>query len=252
MPALSSAAVSVGVGIAGAPQATFTLSLTLAGAPAVTVAVATAAGTASPGRDYTDSAVSGLTIPAGQSSSTFQVPVHGDTEVEGHETFGVHLSNAANATIADGQAIGRITNDDMASLSVADVTIAEGGAGTTSTATFVLSLSAAMPNPVLYDIATGGGTAAAGSDYVGRQLAGGYIDAGRTRQVFEVAITGDANVEANETFNVTVSNVSGATVGDGSAVGTITNDDGAAMAPTGSATPVEPNRKARSLRPKGR
>jgi hypothetical protein len=163
----------------------------------------------------------------------------------------VQLSNAANATISDAQAIGRITNDDMASLSVADVAIAEGGAGATSTATFTVRLSAPMPNPVFYDIATGGGTAAAGSDYVARQLAGRFIDAGRTTQAFEVAITGDASVEGNETFNVTVSNVSGATMGDGSATGTITNDDGAAAAPTAAGT-VKPLRKARKLRPKSR
>lgn len=251
LPALSIADVSVGEGNGGTAQATFTLSLSQAAATAVTVDVATAAGTAAPGSDFTASAVSGLTIPAGQSSASFQVPVHGDTEVEDHETFAVHLSNAANATIANAQALGRITNDDMATLSVADVAVSEGGAGATSTATFTVRLSAPMPNPVFYDIATGGGTATAGNDYVARQLAGRFMDAGRTTQTFEVAITGDASAEADETFNVTVSNVSGATMGDGSAAGTITNDDGAAAAPAASA-PAKPLRKARSVRSKAR
>ena len=44
---------------------------------------------------------------------------------------------------------------------------------------------------------------------------------------------GDTGVEANETFNVTLSSVTGATLGDGNAVGTIVNDDAAAaLAPT--------------------
>jgi hypothetical protein len=81
---------------------------------------------------------------------------------------------------------------------------------------------------VTYDIATSNGSASAGTDYVARNIVGRYLDAGRSTQVFEVAINGDASVEANETFNVTISNVNGATLSDGAAVATITNDDAAA------------------------
>jgi hypothetical protein len=44
-----------------------------------------------------------------------------------------------------------------------------------------------------------------------------------------VAIKGDRVVEPNETFLVNVSAVTGATVADGQAIGTITNDDAAAL-----------------------
>jgi acetylornithine deacetylase/succinyl-diaminopimelate desuccinylase-like protein len=77
------------------------------------------------------------------------------------------------------------------------------------------------PGAVTYNIATSNGSASAGSDYVARTLNGRFIDAGRTTQVFEVQVTGDAGVEANETFNVAVTGVSGALVADGNAVGTI-------------------------------
>ncbi|MEO6104078.1 MAG: hypothetical protein ABIP44_10625, partial [Pseudoxanthomonas sp.] len=56
-----------------------------------------------------------------------------------------------------------------------------------------------------------------------------YLDAGRTRQVFEVQIRGDTVPEADETFTVTLSNVAGALLGNGVAVGTIFNDDGATL-----------------------
>src|SRR5207302_345689 len=42
---------------------------------------------------------------------------------------------------------------------------------------------------------------------------------------FDVTVNGDTNIESNETFFVNVTNVSGATVGDGQGTGTIQNDD---------------------------
>ena len=47
--------------------------------------------------------------------------------------------------------------------------------------------------------------------------------------VFNVAVNGDSNIEANETFFVNVTNVSGATVSDGQGQGTIQNDDSPAL-----------------------
>ena len=231
LPTLSVNDVAIVEGHAGTKQASFTVSLSATSASPVTVDVATASGTAAMVTDYSAASVVGLVIPAGQASVNFNVTINGDTAVEGNETFTVNLSNPSNATIADAQAVGRITNDDLATLSIGDVTVDEGNSGTT-TATFVVRLSAPMPNPVYYDIATGNGTAAGGSDFVARTLGGRFIDAGRTTQVFEVAVNGDTGVEGNETFNVAVSNVTGATVGDGAAVGTIVNDDAAALAPT--------------------
>ena len=54
----------------------------------------------------------------------------------------MNLSNPINATIADGQGIGTITDDDPPpTLSINDVTVAEGNAGTTD-ATFTVTLGA--------------------------------------------------------------------------------------------------------------
>ena len=49
--------------------------------------------------------------------------------------------------------------------------------------------------------------------------------AGATSTTFSVSINGDTAVEPTESFQVNLSNVSGATVADAQATGTISNDD---------------------------
>ena len=224
---LSVGDVAVTEGNAGTTLANFTVSLSPASASTVTFDMATEGGTAVAGSDFVAKSQPGMSIAAGQTSATFTVSVNGDTAVESNETFAAELRNASGAQVAKPRGQGRINNDDLASLSVGDVSVSEGNGGD-ATATFVVRLSRPMPSPVTYNVATSNGTATAGSDYVGRNLAGRFIDAGRTSQVFEVQVSGDATSEANETFNVTLSGVTGALVADGAAVGTILNDDAAA------------------------
>ena len=116
-------------------------------------------------------------------------------------------------------------------LTVNDVAQNEGG-GSTTTYTFTVALSApAGPGGVTFDIATADGTAqddnpvTEDNDYVARSLTGQTIPAGSSTYAFNVLVNGDANPEANETFFVTVTNVTGAVVTDGQGLGTIVNDD---------------------------
>src|SRR5262249_7226610 len=53
-----------------------------------------------------------LTFAPGVTAQHFHVLVNGDTKVEPNEQFFVNLSGATNATIADNQGVGTITNDD--------------------------------------------------------------------------------------------------------------------------------------------
>jgi len=95
-----------------------------------TVNFATASGTATEDDDFVGTSGT-LTFPANDSSpQTITVPVNGDGEVEPDETFVVDLSIPTNATIADGQGQGTITNDDNPSttISIDDVTVIEGDA----------------------------------------------------------------------------------------------------------------------------
>ncbi len=111
-------------------------------------------------------------------------------------------------------------------LSINDVSLNEGDAGTT-TFTFTVSLSGPAPaGGVTFDIATQDGTATiADNDYVGKSLTGQTISEGLQTYLFEVTVNGDTNIEPNETFFVNVTNVTGATLSDGQGVGTILNDD---------------------------
>lgn len=227
-PALSINDVSITEGNSGTKTATFTLSLSEPAISTVSFDVATSNGTATPGADFVSNSAVGQAIPAGQTSANFAVTINGDVEREVNETFTVNLNNVTGATLADGQGLGTIVNDDDATLSISDVSIAEGDSGI-KTATFVLSLSRPLPTPVTFDIFTKNGSALAGSDYMARSQVGKVLDAGRTRVLFEVTVLGDTTMEPTETFDVVISNVSGATVGDGTAVATIQNDDSALL-----------------------
>ncbi|CAN5890196.1 lamin tail domain-containing protein [soil metagenome] len=114
-------------------------------------------------------------------------------------------------------------------LSVNDVSITEGNSGPV-TATVTVSLNAIAPaGGVTFDIATLDDSATAASgDYIARSLTGETIPAGQQTYSFDVTISGDTAIEANETFFVDVTSVAGAAVGDGRGSVTITNDDFAA------------------------
>jgi len=225
-PGISVNDVSAVEGNNGNPSATFTISLTTPNTVPVTFDVATSDGTAFAGSDYVANAAS-LSIPAGQTSASFTVSLSPDSAVEPNETFTVNLSNVVNAAIADAQGLGTIVNDDNATLSVAPVSITEGNSGVT-TASFQVTLSMPMPTPVSFTIATGGGTATAGSDYTAR-TANLTIDAGRSHANFDVLVNGDTTVEPDETFNATISAIQGASGGTTVATATIVNDDAAAL-----------------------
>jgi hypothetical protein len=201
------------------------VTLSQAAATAVTYTIATGNGTATAGSDYTASALGNQTIAAGVLSKTFNVALSGDTAVEPNETFTVTLSSATGATILTPQATGTILNDDGPTLSIAKAATSEGNSGT-KVLTFTVSLSQAAATAVTYSIGTSNGTATAGSDYTASTLNGQTIAAGVLSKTFNVALTGDTAVEANETFNVSLSNAVGATVLTSPATGTILNDDG--------------------------
>ena len=114
----------------------------------------------------------------------------------------------------------------MPSLSLDDVTVTEGNAGTT-TATFTVSLSSPpQGSDVTFDIATANGSATTtNNDYVAKSLTSQVIPAGETTYTFTVTVNGDTTVESDENFFVNVTSVVGASVADGQGAGTIQNDD---------------------------
>ena len=89
----------------------FAVALTRAASSQMTVDYATSDGTATAGADYTSTSGT-LTIDAGSSSGSIQVPVLDDEHNEGSETFTVTLSNASSGDLTDASATGTITNHD--------------------------------------------------------------------------------------------------------------------------------------------
>ena len=223
--------VAVIEGNAGTKQAVFTVRLSHPAEYPIGVQWHTnGAATATDGVDFQGNAYSQnpVTIPAGQLAATFAVPVFGDTTPEAHETFTVTVATAYGANVVDGVAIGTILNDEPVVLTIADASIGEGGPGFEQYMAFKVQLSGMAPVPVTFDIATlatATTTATPGEDYEAKSIKGMTIPVGQTSALFHVRLVPDTVAEDFEVFVVAVSNVVGATVGDGAAKGTIGNDD---------------------------
>ncbi len=238
LPSVSVAATSVVEGDGGQAQdmnhAEFVVALTRPMAKNVTVQYTTVAGTganaAKPGVDFVATSGS-LVIPAGQTQGTISVPIIGNTKFEPNKSFSLKLTQAQNAVVNAklGQAAATILNDDpRPTISITDVSAAEGNSGNKQFV-FQVTLSNASYQQVQVKYKTDPGTASAGVDYVSKSLATLSFAPGQTVQTIVVLVKGDMTVEGDETFFVNLSAPSNATIAKGQGVGTILNDDGAAL-----------------------
>ncbi len=189
LPTLSINDVSVVEGNAGTTTMTFTVTRTGTTASTVTFNYATADGTATAPSDYVAASGTG-TIPSGGTSATttINVTINGDTLVEGNETLFVNLSAPTNATIADAQGMGTITNDDVA-VSITTLTLPNPSTGVAYSQTV-----AATGGSGAYTFSVAPGTLPAGI-----VLASGGTLSGTTNQVgtFNITITAtDGNSQA--------------------------------------------------------
>ena len=209
-------------GNAGTSVATFTVSLTSASSSDVSVDYATADGTATAGSDYVPTSGT-ITIPAGSTSATVQVPIIGDTAVKPTRRSLSTSPTRSTGRIIAGQGQATIVNDDN-TISVSDVTLAEGNSGTTAF-NFIVSLSAAASFPITVNYATANGTATAGSDYTAIPITALVFAAGETSQTVTVVVNGDTLIEPDETFFVRLSSPTNATIAKGSGTGKILDDD---------------------------
>jgi len=115
-------------------------------------------------------------------------------------------------------------------ISINNVSVAEGNAGTGTFVPFTVSLAPVSAQTVTVDFATADGTATTGNnDYIATSGTLTFAP-GVPAQPIYVTVVGDAAFEPNETFVVNLSNPVNATIADGQGMGTILNDDGPAGA----------------------
>ena len=243
-PSVTITDVTVTEGTGGTVNASFTIQAAPAPkpGPGLQVSWATAAASATAPADFTAAPATTVSLTKTSASKVVSVPVIGDALNEANETFVVNLTNLVGSPgrIGDAQGVATITDDDpVPVLSVNDVSDTEGNAGATAT-TFTVTLSAASGKAVTFNWATAAGSAIQGVDYVAAN-GSRTITAGSTGVTIGVTVNGDVLDETNETFGISLSNAVNATIGDGSGIGTITDDDPVPLLSVNDASVTEGN-----------
>jgi CSLREA domain-containing protein len=196
---------------------------------AVSVDYATANGTAIAGQDYAATAGT-LNFADGQTSKTFDVPIINDALDEPIESLTIALSNpssGANLGVPSSAILNIADNDNPPTISITDVSLAEGNQGATN---FVFSVNLSAPSgfDISVNYATANGTANAPVDYISTNGTLNFsAAAGDVSKTINVAVNSDFVPELNETFLVNLTNAVNASIADSQGVGTIQDDDNA-------------------------
>ena len=156
-----------------------------------------------------------ITIPAGQTSYTFNVATTNDATAEPDENFTINVTatsgNTANTTVSSNITIR--DNDTLPTLKIGYTSTSE------NYSAFVLvSLNRPYNSNVVIQLVTSNGTAGA-SDYTSTSITR-IINAGETYFNLQIPITDDTLDEPNETFTLT-GTVTSANTTNTSATGTI-------------------------------
>lgn len=125
---------------------------------------------------------------------------------------------ASSATLAGGQVV-----RPPPTLTINDVSFTEGQTGT-KLIFFTVTSSAASNLQVSVDFATASSTASSPSDYLAASGTLTFVPGQVIRTMF-VTINGDEILEPDETFTMSLSNASNATIARAQGTGTILNDD---------------------------
>ncbi len=103
--------ISILEGDSGTTNAVITVTLLYVSQDTVTVDFATQEGTATADVDY-QTTMGQLTFAPGTTSQTLTVPIIGDSEIEGSESFSVVLSNPVNAVLQQSTGVVTIVDDE--------------------------------------------------------------------------------------------------------------------------------------------
>ncbi|MBK7030042.1 MAG: tandem-95 repeat protein [Bacteroidales bacterium] len=215
--------------------ADFTIAMDYPVQTAFTVDFATADHTALAASDYTAIPTTTLNFGGANAlSQTVTVTITNDSYLEPTEDLYGILSNLVaggqNVTLTGGgastQAIGIITDNETAGISIDDVLVAESDGN----AVFTVSLTGNIQDALSVNYTTSNGTALQPGDYTTTSgtitFSAGSLS-GSTLTI-TVPITSDNIAEPTETYTLTLSNIvttGNGTITDASGTGTITDDD---------------------------
>jgi len=175
-------------------------------------------GTATAGSDFIQPTFNGRTntgqvvFGPGESTKSFTIQIGNDQLTESNETFAIGLQNPGSGSLgAPRTVLVTIVDDDSpATIAMADVVLSV--AESSPTATITLLRSGPVNQAATVSFTTSSGSALAGSDYT---TTSGTVTfaAGQASQTVSVPIVNDTTPENDETFTVTLSNPTGATLG---------------------------------------
>jgi uncharacterized delta-60 repeat protein len=215
-----------------AGTATITVNRVGGSAGSTTVTYSAFGNTATPGSDFTLTPGT-LTFADGETSKSFDVTIVNDDVNERDETVTLSLSalsgsatfgTPTNATLT-------ILNDDpVPTISVDDVTVTEGDAGTKQ-ALFTVTRTGLIDRAVTFTARTADGTALAQEDYV--PVNGQFqIAPSFTSTTVSVSIFGDTITEPDKSFTLNLSSPLNATITRAQATCTIKDNESSAGPPT--------------------
>lgn len=223
-PCLTINDVEVQEGNKSTSNAQFTVSLSAAATETVTVDYRVVGRNA---RDINDfNSISGkLEFIPGTQTQIVSVPVRGDMSDEYDETFQVILSNPVNASLIDYIGIGTILDDDASpSLSIgSNLTIVEGSGGT-KMLSIPVNLTSTSGKKVKSQVTTQDLTATSDEDYQ-LILKNIFFNEGEITKNILIAINSDYRVEADEIFNVKLTEPVNINLANDQTAVTIINDD---------------------------
>ena len=227
--------LTIGEGGLVSPTATFSVTRSGDTSRPATVQYATANGTAVADSDYTSVGPGALSFAAGETTKTVPFTILADLVNEPNETVLLNLSSPSGAAISDAQGVATIVDDDIlvglletagpaTFVAVTDVLETEGNSGTRP-ARFTISRTGVTTGMSSVRYATAGGTATAGTDFVGVEPTTVVFAPGETAKTVTVEVIGDDRVEARETFSVRLSSPVDAVIADETGLATIFDDD---------------------------
>ena len=198
----------------------FTITLSSASAQPVTVRVNTNGITATEGGDFESVDNLDVVFPAGTLSRTVSVPIIEDPGDEPDETFSLDVASVTGATVSDGQGIGTIIDDDPPAIETMEFSSVAYTDDESQFAVVTVSRVGDLLNPssvafatVAGGTATGGATCTGNADYISQAATNVAFAVGEATRTVSVELCRDVAVDADETFQVRLTNPVGGGLG---------------------------------------